>query len=164
MTDAMGGLNALMEIGGEAFDNALAHFYARWQAEPLVVDKWFSIQARSPAPDVLERVAALTTHPAFEPKVPNRLRALISTFAIGNPARFHDASGAGYRFLADWIVTVDGFNPSTAARLVSSLGEFGRYRSDLAQAMREQLVRIAAHPGLSSNVSELVGKALTTGA
>ncbi len=163
MTDAMGGLNALMELGGEAFDTALAHFYARWQAEPLVVDKWFSIQARSPAPDVLERVAALTTHPAFEPKVPNRLRALISNFAVGNPARFHDPSGAGYRFLADWIITVDGFNPSTAARLVSSLGEFGRYRRDLAKAMRGQLVRIAAHPGLSSNVSELVGKALTTG-
>ncbi len=162
MTDAMGGLQALMEIGGEPFDTALAHFYARWQAEPLVVDKWFSIQARSPAADVLERVTTLTTHPAFEPKVPNRLRALISSFAVANPARFHDASGAGYRFLADWIITVDGFNPSTAARMVSTLGEFGRYRSELAQAMRAELERIAAHPGLSSNVSELVGKALST--
>jgi aminopeptidase N len=72
MTDSMGGLAALMLIGGEGFDAALEKFYERWKDEPLVVDKWFALQARDPSPEVLERVKALTSHPAFEPKNPNR--------------------------------------------------------------------------------------------
>ncbi len=123
MTDAMGGLSALMMIGGETFDTALAEFYERWKDEPLVIDKWFAVQARSPAEDVLGRVLGLTTHPAFEAKNPNRLRALVQSFASGNPFRFHDASAAGYRFLADQILAVDGFNPMTAARLIEAAGD-----------------------------------------
>ena len=116
MTDAMGGLNALLAVGGAPLDEALAAFHARWRHEPLVVDKWFAVQARDPSEGALGRVLGLTVHPAFDEKVPNRLRALVSTFANANPARFHAADGAGHRFLADWILRVDGFNPSTAAR------------------------------------------------
>ena len=160
MTDAMGGLNALAQLGGAAFDDALAEFYARWKDEPLVVDKWFAVQARAPAEDTLERVQALLAHPAFDPKTPNRFRALVSNFAIANPVRFHAEDGAGYRFLADQILAMDGFNPSLAARLVSPLGEFRLYHAALTRGMRRELGRIAAHPGLSKNVTELVFKAL----
>jgi aminopeptidase N len=104
---------------------------------------------------------ALTRHPAFEPTNPNRLRALVSTFANYNPARFHDPSGAGYRFLADQILAVDKFNPMTAARLVEPLGAWRRYRPDLGALMRQELERIAAHPDLSKNVLELAAKSLT---
>jgi aminopeptidase N len=160
MTDAMGGLAALMLIGGKPFDEALADFYARWQSEPLVIDKWFAIQARSPALDVLGRVLGLTAHPAFDPKNPNRLRALVSSFASGNPARFHDPSGDGYRFLADQILATDGFNPMTAARLLEPLGAWRRYAPALGQLMRAQLKRIADTPGLSKNVLEMASRAL----
>jgi aminopeptidase N len=162
MTDAMGALAALTRLSGEACETALAAFYTKWRDEPLVVDKWFSIQARSPAPDTLGRVLGLTAHPAFDPRNPNRLRALVQTFCQLNPARFHDADGAGYRFLADQILAVDSFNPQTAARLVEPLGGWRRYRPDLGAAMREQLQRIVAHPGLSKNVGELAAKALQT--
>ncbi|WP_304164089.1 aminopeptidase N [Phenylobacterium aquaticum] len=160
MTDAMGGLNALMQIGGEAFDAALIDFYERWKTEPLVIDKWFALQARAPDEGVLGRVLGLTAHPAFDQKNPNRLRALVSTFASGNPARFHDPSGAGYRFLADQILAVDGFNPMTAARMVEPLGGWRRYSPELGALMRQQLQRIAETPGLSKNVLELAAKAL----
>jgi aminopeptidase N len=160
MTDAMGGLSALMQMGGEDFETALAEFYERWKAEPLVIDKWFSIQARSPATDALGRVLGLTAHPAFDQKNPNRLRALVQAFASGNPARFHDPSGAGYRFLADQILAVDGFNPMTAARLVEPLGGWRRYVPALAEAMRGQLQRIVETPGLSKNVFELASRSL----
>ena len=160
MTDAMGGLSALMLIGGEPFETALAEFYARWKDEPLVVDKWFSIQARSPAEDVLGRVLGLTAHPAFDPKNPNRLRALVQTFASGNPARFHDPSGAGYRFLADQILATDAFNPMTAARLVEPLGQWRRFRPDLGALMKAELQRVAETSGLSKNVYELASRAL----
>jgi len=160
MTDAMGGLNALMQIGGEPFDKALAAFYERWRDEPLVIDKWFAVQALSPAEDAIGRVLGLTAHPAFDAKTPNRLRALVSNFASGNPARFHDPSGAGYRFLADQILAVDGYNPSTAARMIEPLGGWRRYASDLGELMREQLQRIVDTPGLSKNTFEMASRSL----
>ncbi|MGE5565032.1 MAG: aminopeptidase N [Parcubacteria group bacterium] len=160
MTDAMGALNALMQIGGEPAEKALADFHAKWKGEPLVVDKWFAVQARDPSEGALGRVLALTAHPDFDIKNPNRMRALVMNFASGNPARFHDPSGAGYRFLADQILAVDAFNPSTAARLVEPLGGWRRYKPELGALMRAELERIVAHEGLSKNVYELASKAL----
>jgi len=162
MTDAMGGLSALMLLGGEAYEKALAEFAERWKDEPLVMDKWFAVQARSPAEDAMGRVLALTAHPLFDPRNPNRLRALVQTFSQANPARFHAADGSGYRFLADQILAVDGFNPMTAARLLEPLGQWRRYAPELGALMREQLERIRAQEGLSKNVLELAGKALDT--
>ena len=160
MTDTMGGLYPLVVVGGSARDLALTKFHHAWRNEPLVLDKWFAVQGRDPNEDALARVIALTRAPDFEPTNPNRLRALVSTFANFNPARFHDPSGAGYRFLADQILAVDGFNPMTAARLVEPLGNWRRYRPALGRLMREALQRIAAHPNLSKNVLELATKAL----
>ncbi len=117
------------------------------------------MQARDPSEGALGRVLGLTAHPAYEAKNPNRLRALISSFTSGNPVRFHDPSGAGYRFLADQILAVDGFNPMVAARLLEPLGGWRRYRSDLGELMKNQLVRIAESPNLSKNVLELASKA-----
>jgi aminopeptidase N len=160
MTDAIGGLAALALIGGELYERALADFYERWKAEPLVIDKWFALQARDPDESALGRVLALTAHPAFEAKNPNRLRALVQSFASFNPVRFHDPSGAGYRFLADQILATDGFNPMTAARLVEPLGGWRRYKPELGRLMKGELERILASPGLSKNVFELVSRAL----
>jgi aminopeptidase N len=160
MTDAMGGLNALMLMGGEDFETALAEFYDRWKDEPLVIDKWFAVQARSPTEDAIGRVLGLTAHPAFDPKNPNRLRSLVGGFASANQARFHDPSGDGYRFLADQILAVDSFNPMTAARLIEPLGGWRRYRPELGELMRAELQRIVDTPGLSKNVFELASRSL----
>jgi len=160
MTDAIGGLTALMLMGGPEYEKALADFYQRWQSEPLVVDKWFALQARDPDESALGRVVGLTAHPAFDSKNPNRLRALVSTFANFNPVRFHDPSGAGYRFLADQILATDRFNPMVAARLVDPLGGWRRYKPELGALMRGELQRILDTEGLSKNVFELVSRAL----
>ena len=160
MTDAIGGLTALMLLGGEDAEAALAAFYEQWQAEPLVVDKWFAIQARDTSEEALGRVVALTAHPAFDAHTPNRLRSLVQVFASLNPDRFHDATGAGYRFLADQILSVDTFNPMTAARLVEPLASWARYVPARGGLMRAQLDRIAGTKGLSKNVLELATKAL----
>jgi aminopeptidase N len=156
----MGGLSALMQFGGEPYEQALTDFYAQWKDEPLVIDKWFAVQARSSAEDVLGRVLGLTAHPAFDPKNPNRMRALVQTFVAGNPARFHDPSGAGYRFLADQILAADRYNPMVAARLVEPLGGWRRFKPELAALMREQLQRIVDTQGLSKNVYEMASRAL----
>jgi aminopeptidase N len=161
MTDAMGGLNALSLLGGEIFETALAAFYARWEKEPQVIDKWFAVQARSPAEDALGRVLGLSLHPAFDQRNPNRFRALVQGFSSGNPLRFHSPDGAGYRFLTDQILAVDAFNPLTASRLIEPLGQWARYRGDLAEGMKAQLARIAQHPGISKNSFELASRALS---
>jgi aminopeptidase N len=160
MTEAMGGLNALMLMGGADFEIALESFYAHWKDEPLVIDKWFAVQARDPDEGALNRVIALTAHPDFDAKTPSRLRALVQTFASGNPARFHDPSGEGYRFLADHVIATDAYNPLTAGRLVEPLCVWTRYKPELADLMKAELARIAETPGLSKNLTELVGKAL----
>jgi aminopeptidase N len=160
MTDAMGALEALKLVGGPAFEDALSDFYARWKHEPLVVDKWFAVQARAPGPEAVGRITGLTAHPAFDARTPNRLRALVASFSQMNPSAFHDPSGAGYKFLADQILAVDKFNPMVAARLIESLGGFRRYRPELAAMMKAQLERIAAAEGLSKNVYELATRAL----
>jgi aminopeptidase N len=160
MTEAIGGLCALMEIGGEPFEQALTNFYDRWRDEPLVIDKWFAVQARDPSEGALGRVLGLTAHPAFDARTPNRLRALVGTFVNANPARFHDPSGAGYRFLADQVLAVDAFNPTVAARLMEPLGQWNRYKPELGALMRAELERITRSPGLSKNVFELASKAL----
>ncbi|MEI6282350.1 MAG: aminopeptidase N [Alphaproteobacteria bacterium] len=160
MTDAIGALSALVQVGGDPAEAALAAFHDKWKNEPLVIDKWFTVQARDPSEGALGRVLALTAHPDFDATNPNRFRALVGAFAVGNPARFHDPSGAGYSFLADQILAVDGFNPMLAARLVDNLGGWQRYTPELGALMKAQLERIAAHPGLSNNVLELATKSL----
>jgi len=149
-----------MLLGGEEFETALGDFHERWRGEALVIDKWFQVQARDPAEGAIGRVLGLTAHPDFDARTPNRLRALVQAFASLNPDRFHDPSGAGYRFLADQILAVDTFNPNVAARLIEPLGAWARYTPELGALMREQLSRIAATPGLSNNVLELAVKAL----
>jgi len=160
MTDMVGGLAALMILGGEDFETALTTFYDRWRDEPLVIDKWFALQARDPSAGALARVRRLTAHSAFDAKTPNRLRALVLTFAAHNPDRFHDRSGHGYQFLTDQILAVDAFNPMTAARLIEPLGSWSRYPPDLGKLMHAQLERIVGTEGISKNVFELAAKSI----
>ena len=159
MTDAIGGMNALMQIGGEPAQSALDNFHERWKHEPLVIDKWFAIQARDPSEGALGRVLALTAHPDYDAHTPNRVRSLVGAFASANPARFHDPSGAGYRFIADQILMVDTFNPVLAAKMIEFLAGWARYTPELGALMRAELDRIACSEGVSRNVLELADKA-----
>jgi len=124
-----------------------------------VLDKWFVVQARSGAPDTLDRVKELEKHPDFDMKNPNRVRSLIGAFT-GNQARFHDKSGAGYKLLADTIIALDAKNPQIAARLCTTLGSWRRFDTARRNLMRENLERIMAVETLSHNTYEMASKAL----
>jgi len=160
MTDRLAALTCLANGELPQRDTALAAFYQRYQDDPLVIDKWFTVQAASTRLDTLQQVQALLEHPAFTMKNPNRVRALIGAFAHGNPARFHEASGAGYRFLADRILELDPLNPQVAARLVGALSRWRRFDGSRQELMRAQLERIQAQPRLSRDVGEIVAKSL----
>jgi len=126
----------------------------------LVVDKWFTLQATSPQAETLTAIDDLTEHPAFTMRNPNRVRSLVGAFAQGNPARFHDLSGAGYLFLADRVIELDALNPQVAARLIAPLSRWRRYDSGRQLLMRAQLERIQGLEKLSADVGEIVGKSL----
>jgi aminopeptidase N len=110
--------------------------------------------------DTLARVTALLGHPAFEIRNPNKVYALIGGFANGNPVRFHDASGAGYRFLADQVLRLDPMNPQVAARLMGPFSRLRRYDAARQGLMKAELQRIVATPGLSPDVYEVASKSL----
>jgi len=160
MTDVLAALTVLVDLERPERPAALARFYAAWSRDELVIDKWFALQARSSLPGTPNRVRELTMHPAFERKNPNRVRALVGAFAQGNQLRFHDASGAGYAFLADEVITLDPINPTTAARLVQALGAWRRHDPARQALMRHQLERVLATPDLSKNTYEMVSKSL----
>ena len=95
-------------------------FYERYESDPLIIDKWLGLQAMIPEAGTLDRVRALTAHPAFSMNNPNRVRALIGSFAHGNATQFNRADGAGYEFVADAVLALDSKNPQVAARLATA--------------------------------------------
>ena len=160
MTDVMAALRLLVDQGGEPAEAALAAFYQRWSGEPLVIDKWFALQATSHREDCLERVVDLMGHPAFSMRNPNRVRSLVGAFCTGNPVRFHRADGAGYRLLADRVLELDPLNPQIAARLLRALIRWRRYDSGRQALMKSQLQRVLEVESLSKDSYEVASKAL----
>ncbi|MEM8759234.1 MAG: aminopeptidase N [Pseudomonadota bacterium] len=156
MTDSLAALSLLVHHATPGAGPRLAAFRERWSADELVMDKWFTVQATSPAPGAVERAGQLTEDPAFNWKRPNRFRSVIAAFAMGNPVGFHAADGTGYRFVADWLIRLDGLNPQTAARVTGCFESWRRYTEDRQAAMRSELERIAAIPSLSRNTREIV--------
>ena len=160
MTDTLAALSALSGYDWPERAEQLQRFYEQWQHDPQVVDKWFAIQAGSPLPDTLQQVEALLTHPAFRITNPNKVRALVGRFCMGNQVRFHAADGAGYRFLADRVLELDRINPQIAARLVSALSRWKRFDEQRQSLMQEELKRILSADDLSRDVFEIVSKSL----
>ncbi len=160
MTDTMAALNAVNDCDCEERPRALDAFYERWRRDPLVLDKWLSLQARSTLPGALDRVRGLMDHEAFDIKNPNKVRALIGTFSRANPVHFHDPSGEGYRFLADQVIRLDALNPQIAARLLGALSRWRRYDSRRQEHMTRELQRVLDTEGLSSDCYEIASKSL----
>jgi aminopeptidase N len=152
----------------ELADAALKHFHTLFAHEPLVVDKWFTLQAMAPEPigqvagagRVLQRVKALMQHPDFTLKNPNRARSLVGAFCHSNPAAFHRADAAGYVFWAERVLELDAINPQIASRVARAMDRFGNLAEPWRSAAREAIARVAAKPDLSPDVREIVTKAL----
>ena len=160
MTDSLGALATLAGCACPERDQALASFYRRWRDDRGVIDKWFSLQATSALPDTLSRVNALLDHPDFDIRNPNRARSLIGAFSQGNQVRFHEASGAGYRFLADQILRLNAINPQIAARMLTPFSRWRRFDAARQELMKGELTRILALPGLARDVYEIAAKSL----
>lgn len=159
MTDELSALMTLSRLGGRRVDNSLQLFYDKWKDHPLVVDKWYSLQASRKMPDGVNGIAALTQHPSFERRNPNRVRALVGSFAMNNPELFHHISGQGYDFYTNEILEMDGRNPQVAARLSGAYDIWPKLDNERQALIKQQLDRIMASKP-SKNLSEIAGKIL----
>jgi len=156
MTDEIAAFTTLLDLGDS---HIAARFHDRWKDDRLVMDKWFMAQVAHAAPgDAVATAQRLTEHRLFDWTNPNRFRAVIGGLTSGNPAGFHDPSGAGYRFLADWLIRLDGRNPQTAARMSTAFETWARYDADRQALIRGELDRIADTEGLSRDLSEMVAR------
>lgn len=160
MTESFNALMALSVSDAPEFDLVLTAFEERWRHDPLVMDKWFALQAQRGDEGALARVQNLMAHPTFSIKNPNRVRALIGSFARTNPLRFHDRNGTGYQWVADRIIELDAMNPQVAARMASVFNTWKRFDGHRAALMREALQKIHDRPECSADLGEITGKAL----
>ena len=158
MTEQTGALSVLLDIG--AGQPEVQSFYRQWRHDRLVMDKWFALQVAHAAPRAAAATArALTEHPDFDWKNPNRFRAVLGALSM-NAAGFHDPSGASYRLMADWLLRLDPLNPQTTARMCTAFETWGRYDADRQALIRRELERILATEGLSRDTTEMVARIL----
>ncbi|SPF80596.1 aminopeptidase N [Pseudoprimorskyibacter insulae] len=159
MTLQLSALTCLVRSGND--EEALSSFAAQWKDDRLVMDKWFGMQIAATLPDrAADRAKALTEHPAFDWKNPNRFRAVFGSLSM-NHAGFHRADGASYDLLADWLITLDDKNPQTTARMCSAFQTWKRYDAGRKAKMQAALERIQGKDGLSRDTAEMVGRILS---
>lgn len=162
MTDTMGALMALSASNGPSFDTALNDFYDKWKQTPLVMDKWFMLQAIAPRPDAHDRVKSLRKHPDFDIKNPNRARSLLMGFASQNLPYFHALSGEGYDFIIEGVKTLDGLNPSMAAGLLTAFSARPTLETRRKNLMTQKLEALRqGQQNLSKNTRDILGRLLS---
>ena len=159
MTDVLVALELIVNSERAERHSLLHDFAERWQTEPLVMDKWFSVQAKAIRPDTLEQVQHLMQHPAFSLQNPNKVRALIGAYSAGNPVCFHAEDGSGYQFLSQQVQAIDQFNPQIAARLVRGLVRWERYDPSRQLKMKAALQHLL-DTGVSKDVYEIIERSL----
>jgi len=163
MTDRMAALETLSLHDRPERADALEDFYRRYADDPLIIDKWLALQAVIPERATLDRVRALTAHPAFSMANPNRVRALIGSFAQANHTQFNRIDGAGYEFVADIVLTLDPKNPQVAARIMGAFRSWRALEAQRRERAEATLRRVAAAPALSRDVADIVARTLGEG-
>jgi aminopeptidase N len=163
MTDRIAALATLSHHQVPERQAALDDFYRRYDGDPLIIDKWFGLQAAIPEADTLARVKSLTVHPAFSMSNPNRVRALIGNFAQANQTQFNRRDGEGYAFHADTVLALDALNPQVAARLMTAFRSWRALEPERRDKAEASLKRVAAATSLSRDLNDIVTRTLGEG-
>ncbi len=159
MTDRWAALSVLNELACPERAQALDRFYADFAHDPLTLDKWFALQAGSPLPEAVARVERLLLHPQYDARNPNRIRAVLASFAQQNLRGFHQADGSGYQLFAEQVHRLDAQNPQLGARLAQPLTRWQRLAEPWQSAMHGVL-RSLSRQRLSADLYEVVHKGL----
>ena len=160
MTDTIAALAAIKDSDAPERQDLYARFEARWRDEPLVLDKWFALEATAQRDGTLDRVKTLLVHPRFNARNPNRVRSLVGAFALRNFARFNAADGGGYAFVAGQVLALDPANPQLASSIAGAFNLWKRFPEPRRARMKSALELIAREPALSPDVGEIVSRTL----
>ncbi|MBM0418796.1 aminopeptidase N [Aeromonas veronii] len=160
MTDTLAALQVANSYLLPCRSELLADFEGKWAKDGLVLDNWLRLVGSKPAEDVLSEVQQAMAHPTFSIRNPNRLRALVGSFAMNNQVQFHAIDGRGYRFLTDLLIELNEVNPQVASRLITPLIQFKRLDEGRKGLIRAELTRLANLEGLARDLFEKVSKAL----
>tara|TARA_Y100001935_G_scaffold255110_1_gene266584 strand:+ start:7476 stop:10106 length:2631 start_codon:yes stop_codon:yes gene_type:complete len=159
MTTTMAGLRCIADSNFFERKKILTDFSKKWENDPLVIDKWFTVQAVSTRKNTLSEVKNLMTSSLFSIENPNRVRSLIGAFISGNPLGFHSPDGSGYKFLRDQVLSLDKINPQIAARLLRNMAKWKKFDPQRRKLMRTTLEKILSESP-SINVYEIALKSL----
>jgi aminopeptidase N len=165
MTDRYGALATLVNFASPQAEIYLNDFHQRFSDDALVIDKWFTLQATRQEDltgqrPVMADVLTLRNHPDFNIKNPNRARSLIHAFCMSNPGAFHNPNGESYQFWAKQVIELNQINPQVAARLARGLDRWKQFAPVYQNHMKSALELISRQDHLSSDVAEVIQKAL----
>ncbi|KZN57174.1 hypothetical protein N474_09210 [Pseudoalteromonas luteoviolacea CPMOR-2] len=160
MTYKLGALRSAINANHNLADELMSNFDKQWNHDLLVMDKWFALQASNKSDTCIDTILSLFDHPCFDKSNPNRVRALVGTFARANPKQFHREDGTGYKLLADLISELNQLNPQNASRIITPFLSFKRFDEQRQSLMRAQLERLSRIENLSDDLFEKIDKAL----
>ena len=160
MTDVLSALILIVNSKMTERQMVLDDFYQRWEKSPLVLDKWFMVQAKSQHPDCLSQIKTLMNNPHFSLKNPNKVRSLIGVFANANPLYFHAADGSGYDFFATQIMALDPLNPQISARMMRTFATYKNYDQVRQDKIQQVIKQILTLPNISKDLLEVAQKCL----
>jgi aminopeptidase N len=160
MTDRIALLQALVKVDSDEAADALVLYLEQFGGHPLALDKWFTVQVTMTSETALLRVKSLLTHPKFDATNPNRVRSVLGAFFHQNLPGFHRADGEGYAFWAEQVLAIDRRNSQLASRMARALDRWDRFEPQRKALMRKALERVASDAQLSSDVREVITKAL----
>lgn len=162
MTDKLGALKSLQQRPNSVFDDLMMRFESEWHNDVLVVDKWFGLHAGAEREDILSMLDLLTAHASYSFENPNRVRAVVGSFAFTNVQGFHAIDGTGYQYVMDIITKLNEINPQVASRLITPFLQWKKFDTTRKDIMKGQLVRLADNPKLSADLFEKVTKSLSS--
>lgn len=159
MTDSFAALVLVCNQATAERDEALHTFFERWKTDAVILNKWLSAQATSPAFDTFQKVKDITGMTSFDPHNPNNLYSLHLAFAQ-NYLSFLTDDGEAIRWFSEEIERVDKENPQVASRLCSQFNFVKKFPAAAKAVATEEITRLLALPKLSRNCRELLEKCL----
>lgn len=165
LTERLDALRIIVNSASPTKFTLLEAAEAEWRKEPLLINKWFTLQATATIPmdecpivDVVQNL--IERYPGYNVHNPNNVYSLVLAFCQNNLAEFHRPDGAGYKLWVEQVLKLDRINPQVSSRLARCLDNWRRYTPECSKLMFSALKYVYSQPNLSSDLKEVVGKAL----
>jgi aminopeptidase N len=158
MNDEISALKDIVHNYPQNKKDFLDTFFNKWKSEPLVMQKWFGVQATAPYMTIAD-IKLLEKNEVYDSKVPNFVRSILRNCLRSNPSLINNLDGSGYEFLVDRIIEIDIYNPSLASGLAKSLNHMKKVDKSRSEKLKVQLNRLLENK-LSKDTFEVVTKNL----